>query len=529
MKTKLKSIIAAAIACVAVVSQAAGYEWMLDTSEYMTTPADEWYSGDAYVFAAGTQQDVLDAFFAGTDISTLAVEGSSLYIDQGETFEPFPLFQYGTVGQNNSAFFAAILTEGGKDYVFISEEASVMNPATGNGQYKFLSEEASAKVFESTTYSAAGYYTQAVPPEPSDEEVVAFDEATFVLGPALAVANVKTATHWPWDGKIDVTCDLTGMGKVQLSAALTTNGVTVCTATAANLTGATTINLDAAGGVTNGVKFVWNAKADCPADFNSKDTKVKVTAKKVVPPAGALPGEFSVSADKKVLFSQGNLVATIDVSGVPTAWKFAANQYDYVGKNGANEGIGSKAGDVDLFGWSTSSNGGTSTTDNYGIKMSKDAADYSGSFYDWGKAVGDGSTWRTLSVEEWKYLIEAREVNGGKGEGKSFQRATIKSDATSVYGMILFPDNYTETAKASYTSAEWTSLEKLGCVFLPAAGYRMSAYSMVMDDGVGYYWSKSEKSGDNVQYLNFKSSTVRSDGFTSRCEGQSVRLVTEVK
>ena len=130
--------------------------------------------------------------------------------------------------------------------------------------------------------------TTPTPPEPSDEEVVATAEATFVLGPALAVANVKTATHWPWDGKIDVTCDLTGMGNVQLSAALTTNGVTVCTAKAENLTGETTINLDAAGGVTNGVKFVWNAKADCPASFNSTDTKVKVTAKKAPPPPGQL-------------------------------------------------------------------------------------------------------------------------------------------------------------------------------------------------------------------------------------------------
>ena len=122
-----------------------------------------------------------------------------------------------------------------------------------------------------------------------DEVVVASGEKEFVLGPALAVANVTTATHWPWDGKIDVTCDLTGSGKVQLSAALTTNGVTVCTAKAENVTGATTINLDAAGGVTNGVKFTWNAKADCPAGFNSTGTKVKVTAKKFTPPpAGQL-------------------------------------------------------------------------------------------------------------------------------------------------------------------------------------------------------------------------------------------------
>lgn len=123
--------------------------------------------------------------------------------------------------------------------------------------------------------------------EEPDEEVVATAEATFVLGPALAVANVKTATHWPWDGKIDVTCDLTGSGNVQLSAALTTNGVTVCTAKGENVTGATEIDLDQVGGVTNGVKFTWDAKADCPADFNSTDTKVKVAAKKVEKPEPA--------------------------------------------------------------------------------------------------------------------------------------------------------------------------------------------------------------------------------------------------
>ena len=113
-----------------------------------------------------------------------------------------------------------------------------------------------------------------------------FEEA----GPALTVANVTTVTHWPWDGKIDVTCDLTGSGKVQLGAALTTNGVTVCTATAENVTGATEIDLDQVGGVTNGVKFVWNAKSDCPAGFNSTDTKVKVALIAVAP----TPTEMSI-------------------------------------------------------------------------------------------------------------------------------------------------------------------------------------------------------------------------------------------
>ena len=156
-----KLMIAAAIVCAAVVSQAAGYKWQLDGMEYMETPAD-YYTGTGYLFAGGQQQAVLDAFFAGEEISSLAISGTSLAINEGESGTT-SVFQYGTVDANNSAFFAALLTEGGKDYVFISDELSVKNPTTGSGMYKFPTEDASAKVFESTTYSAAGYYTQAVP------------------------------------------------------------------------------------------------------------------------------------------------------------------------------------------------------------------------------------------------------------------------------------------------------------------------------------------------------------------------------
>ena len=39
-------------------------------------------------------------------------------------------------------------------------------------------------------------------------------------------------------------------------------------------------NRDVVGGVTNGVKFIWNAAADLPADFKAQGVRVKVTAKK---------------------------------------------------------------------------------------------------------------------------------------------------------------------------------------------------------------------------------------------------------
>lgn len=241
--------------------------------------------------------------------------------------------------------------------------------------------------------------------------------------------------------------------------------------------------------------------------------------------AGALKGEFTVSDpdgipnsgdEKKVHFSQGNLVATIDASGAPTAWKFAANQYDCLGEGGANKTIGSAAGDVDLFGWSTSTNGGTSTTDNYGIKTSITASDYSGDFYDWGSQIGDGNTWRTLSKDEWKYLFYSRTVRGGTGAGKTF----LDINYCGKIGMAIYPDGYTGSP---LIGDSFDSLPE-GVVFLPAAGYRFGSTVYSVDD-YGYYWSSTDFDSVHAYYLAFIEDYV---GLESefREYGCSVRLVT---
>ena len=189
----------------------------------------------------------------------------------------------------------------------------------------------------------------------------------------------------------------------------------------------------------------WFTTSDCSGttitslEATVYTSDITLYAKWVVLP-DALSGVFTVNAEgKTVHFSKGNLQATIDKDGKPTAWKFAANQYVCLGKDGANESIGTAGGDIDLFGWSTEPT-------NYGINTSTKTYDYSGAFKDWGKAIGNGNTWRTLSKAEWEYLLNTRTVNGGKEEGKSYQIATINSDATGggVYGMILYPDNYTK-------------------------------------------------------------------------------------
>ena len=94
----------------------------------------------------------------------------------------------------------------------------------------------------------------------------------------LTVKNVTFLQRYPWNGLVDVTCDLTGAGEVKLSATALTNGVEFIEAK--TLIGETTIDLDAAGGVTNGVKFIWNAANDLPAGFKASGVQIKVTAEK---------------------------------------------------------------------------------------------------------------------------------------------------------------------------------------------------------------------------------------------------------
>ena len=238
-------------------------------------------------------------------------------------------------------------------------------------------------------------------------------------------------------------------------------------------------------------------------------------------PEGALSGEFSVSATKKVHFSKGNLVATIDAAGTPSAWKFAANQYDCLGEGGANKTIGTAAGDIDLFGWSTAS-----TT--YGISTSTSDGDYSGDFVDWGEAyceknnITPDNTWRTLSSkDEWKYLFETRT-----------NASSLYKCGVTVCGktncVIIAPDNWDISAnplQASYDATAWATAEAAGLVCLPAAGSRPGS-TVVGVGGRGNYWS-STASGDRALRVNFNSSHILPDDFFGRYYGFSVRLITE--
>ncbi len=215
-------------------------------------------------------------------------------------------------------------------------------------------------------------------------------------------------------------------------------------------------------------------------------------------------GVFSVSDSKQVTFSKGNL----QYHPANDEWRFAPSQLDYIGE--ANENISSTYnGWLDLFAWST-------TYSNFGVSTSEDYYDYVGSFVDWGtNKIGNDApnTWRTLSRDEWDYLLNGR-PNASSLCGVA--------QVNGVNGFIFLPDNWTcpsgvtfksgfhnnegvkyYAAYQTFTVAEWSKLEAVGAVFLPAAGYRYGA-NVIYVQFYGRYWSATDEYDiDNAYYLSF--------------------------
>jgi len=240
-----------------------------------------------------------------------------------------------------------------------------------------------------------------------------------------------------------------------------------------------------------------------------------------IPTPTTLSGEFSVSSTKKVKFSKGNLQASIDASGIPTAWKFAENQYTYLGSGGANRTIGTAAGDIDLFGWSTDAG-----TKSWGINASTNASDYAGSFVDWStnpaliSALGSG--WYTLSYDEWSYLLSSRT------NASSLYKYGVKV-CGKTNCLVLAPDDYDYSKLQSEysttsTPLTWAQAEAEGLVCFPAAGYR-AGNAIGTTGNAGICWSSTPTNTEGYAYiLNFNNTSAAMDNRVCT-RGHSVRLV----
>lgn len=261
---------------------------------------------------------------------------------------------------------------------------------------------------------------------------------------------------------------------------------------------------------------------------------------------GLIAGKFSVDNGKQVQFSQGNL----QYQASTKTWRFAENQYGYVGNasgNTTSTGRDTQSDWIDLFGWGTAGHSfsgyGTlyqpwETDNSDGTKYGPSGTnglygDYAQG--DWGTNMGTG--WRTLKSAEWTYLFQTR-----TDAAKKFGYATVAGKN----GIIIVPDEFTDPMKNGgsnafvgstttgfdanvYTVDNWTAMEAAGCVFLPAAGLRngMTVGSVGTD---GRYWSSSNGSNaGNAYNVFFYSGNLNPAQDYTRFRGFSVRLVRPVE
>ena len=256
-------------------------------------------------------------------------------------------------------------------------------------------------------------------------------------------------------------------------------------------------------------------------------------------PDDCVPGLFSVSADKQVFFSKGNL----QYNPTQDKWQFAAHQYgichttdDNVGDDYANW----TGKYTDLFGWGMWLDPGTlegdnakytesikptqtSTISNYYVYYIDESDNnkekiYEGDLNDLCRSAM-GEDWTTLSNDEWIYLLgdDEKDETPCRKDAKAL-RAT--KTVNNVLGLVILPDG----ATADIANDSWEKLEKAGAVFLPAAGCRFGTGVMSVG-GCGYYWSSSASGQDNACRLYFSPNYVLPDNADNRMLGHSVRLV----
>lgn len=216
---------------------------------------------------------------------------------------------------------------------------------------------------------------------------------------------------------------------------------------------------------------------------------------------------FSVSEHLQVYFAPGNLRYDLK----DKKYQFAARQYDHPS---------SRSGKVEFFRWGTGSNPTLNDAD---------ATKYA-QFSDWGADVRPGK-WRTLTADEWRYLL-SRRSNAAQKQGL----ATVCGHT----GLVLLPDVWHTPKSCTFTpgnrrgyqtnvynSRQWSEMEQIGAVFLPAVGNLTYGEKEWGRNTYGRYWAASEGNNSLMGAAVIFSTETVSNGSDTRSNGLAVRLVRE--
>ena len=247
-------------------------------------------------------------------------------------------------------------------------------------------------------------------------------------------------------------------------------------------------------------------------------------------PSGALPGTFTINAQgKKVYFSKGDLMYQPSTG----TWRFMDAYETRQIDNSVRFNRETTDKWLNLFGWGAS--GYVNTVSSYptaqptsvhtyslgpvqGIYGSIDGNDLAGvnAEYDWAwhnKIENGGNQehlWRTLSIDEWLYIVNSR----SEAYKKRFWVALQYQDSNIPLGLILLPDQWDRTDLFDNTSLtvaneyeyfnmtlqQITDIVEAGGVLLNTAGMRQ-VYNLE-EKISGFYWSVT-KDGSRAKALYF--------------------------
>ena len=274
---------------------------------------------------------------------------------------------------------------------------------------------------------------------------------------------------------------------------------------------------------------------------------------------GAIQAAFSVSTTKKVYFSHGNLWYNAmagthlcaDWAYRKGVWKFAENQYDTIGKSQI-EKSSTYDGWISAFAWGTSgwdsgakiyqpdSVTGDNPQDYWPGNKSTNNLTGNYAYADWGvfNAIINGGNqpqqWRTLTREEWDYLLNKR-------NNADILKSYCK--VTGIEGLMLLPDTFTIPSGIYYMSnryplcqdfsiQEFKRLENRGAVFIPKdISYCFSLNNIGWKyDEAGDIWTASNQASSTAYSVVISSDM--SCGFSTgryRCDSGIVRLVKDAE
>lgn len=469
-------------------------------------------------------------YYSGSDLYKVNSEGyywsSSLYTGQPELSTRFIITSFGLGTSNgyrtNGISVRAVRTQ--NSYYLIEATASpTEGGAVSGGGYCLEGSECILTASPNAGYSFTNWTE-------NDEVVSTSSEYSFtVIANRNLEANFSALSY-----SIDISANPSNGGVVSGGGSF--NYGQNCTVSAVANNGYIFANWTENGNVVSNnpnYTFAVNSNRILVANFT-------------IPPASAIKGLFTVnSSGDQVYFSQGNL-QYVGSAGSPY-WRFAENQWDYLGNNG--QGGSSQTVDRDLFGWGTSGfNHGancyqpwsTSETNSdyyaYG-QYNYNLYDQSG-MADWGRnpiinGGNQSNQWRTLTKDEWDYIINYRKTPSGV--------RWVQAKVNNVNGMILLPDdwsttyyhlnypnvNSTEWGYNPISATTWSELEQHGAVFLPASGGRWSGGEISFVTSL--YWSSSCYDADQAWVLNFGNSTMIPGYKRNRFLGGAVRLVRDVE